>query len=121
MREKTSLNAAGGASPRACFEPAVFRIDPGKLVRAIFWSCVAFEILLVLLDGFLNYGRWLPYAPLRRLFNITREDSLASLFGTMQTFALSGAAAILYLAARATGATRAVRIGWLILFLFFAY
>lgn len=108
-------------SPCDMREPTLLQLDSGKMVRYLFWTCFLFEILLVLLDGFLNYGRWLPYAPLRRLCNITREDSLASLFGTMQTFVLSGVAALLYLAARTSGASRTTRLGWMVLFLLFAY
>lgn len=119
MSETSSLN--GTNEPVARLEPTILHLNPEKIVRGLFWSCFLFEILLVLLDGFLNYGRWLPYPPLRRLCNITREDSLASLFGTMQTFVLSGVAALLYLAARGSGATRFVRVGWLILLLLFAY
>ena len=56
--------------------------------RAINWIllfCLGTEILIVLADIFLNYLEWIPFSPLRRVFNITREDAIGNWFSSIQT------------------------------------
>lgn len=55
----------------------------------IFLACVAIEVALVLLDLSVNWLKWSNTGAIRRLFNITREDGLASFFGIMQTAAVA--------------------------------
>lgn len=48
-------------------------------------GCLCFEILLVVLDVVINMANWTGHPPLARMFNIAREDGLASWFGITQT------------------------------------
>jgi hypothetical protein len=53
------------------------------------FTAVAIEISLVVLDFAFNYARPDGPGPIRRLFNITREDALPSWFATTQTLLIT--------------------------------
>jgi len=88
--------------------------SPGTIATRIFWGCVAVEIFIVLADIFLNRLHWIPFRPLRKSFNITREDSISNWFSATQPLVT---AAILFLLYLQSGRKR----GWAILSAFFAY
>jgi hypothetical protein len=96
-------------------------VRTGRLIRAVVVACVAFEVLLVLLDYHVNYGGRTTLGTLRRMTNITREDSLASWFGTTQTTLVALVVWLIWLTVRHGEATRGRRIGWLVLALFFSF
>ena len=100
--------------------PVEIPVHSGRLIRTVVLGCIAFEVLLVLLDYHVNYGRLTDLGPLRRLTNITREDSLASFFGTTQTLMISLTLWLVWLTVRAGKTARRRRIGWLVLALFFS-
>ncbi|MGB5721450.1 MAG: hypothetical protein WBM34_12225 [Woeseiaceae bacterium] len=60
-------------------------------------------------------------SPVRRFFNITREDGVASWFAVTQTWMLGLTAAFLYALVRAGDAARWRRLGWAIIAIFFFY
>ena len=60
-------------------------VDTRRVIVIVFASCLAAELLFVFLDATVNYSRWTDLGMIRRLFNITREDGMASWFGTTQT------------------------------------
>lgn len=74
--------------------------------------CLLIEILLVLGDLFLNMAHLTGHPPLARLFNITREDGLASWFGVMQTFAAGLTAWLAYRVVDKQGRPGWRRAGW---------
>jgi hypothetical protein len=100
--------------------PVEIPVRSGRLIRTVVLSCVAFEALLVLLDYHVNYGHLTDLGPLRRLTNITREDSLASFFGTTQTLLISLTLWLVWITVRARQTVRWRRTGWLVLALFFS-
>ena len=67
-------------------------VDGQRLPGRIFLFCLVVELLLVALDAFINYGHFIDIGPIRRLFNITREDGLATWFMVIQTFLASRSA-----------------------------
>lgn len=83
--------------------------------------CLAAEIAFVALDYHVNYGRAVDIGPVRRMFNITREDSLASWFGTTQTFLVALTFGLLYAIARRRADSKGRALGWLVLAVFFGY
>ena len=88
----------------------------------MFGICVAIEIALLALDYWVNWNR--PYPPpIRRLFNIAREDGLASWFAITQTFVIALVLWAMVAVARNSG-VRGLRLGgWVfaaILFTFLA-
>ena len=87
----------------------------------IFVFCVAAELTLVLADLTVNWFRWSNSGAIRRLFNITREDGLASLVAVIQTLVVAVVTWAIYLLTAHQQATRSIRAGWLVLALFFSY
>jgi hypothetical protein len=75
--------------------------------------CLAAEASFILLDYHLNYGRLIDVGAMRRLFNIAREDGLASWFASTQTLLVG----LTFLALYAVDRSR----GYLILALGFCY
>jgi len=98
-----------------------FVVDVHRLLVAAFFGCLAIELLLVLLDATVNYLHGSGSPAIRRLFNITREDGLASWFGVTQTFVVSLVLWVIFLVVRKVQGSRSQRVGWLILALFFSY
>ncbi len=97
------------------------QFSSGRAARVIFIACLLFEILLVLIDYHVNFGRLTTTGALRRLSNIAREDSLASWFGTTQTLFVAVTAWVLWLAVRVAGAPRWRRAGWMLVATLFSY
>lgn len=60
-------------------------INGARLPMRVFIFLLVAEILLVLFDAFINYAEWSDFSTIQRLFNITREDGLASWFMVTQT------------------------------------
>jgi hypothetical protein len=96
-------------------------VRTGRFLRTVFAVCVALEIALVLLDYHVNYGGLTQIGSLRRLTNITREDSLASWVGTTQTLLVAVTLWLLYVAVRSRPVETWRRRGWLVLAIFFTF
>ena len=112
--------AANAGPPNAsvvCKEPVTeVQLNARRFISTLFVACVAIEISFVLLDYFVNYGQLTTIGPIRRMFNITREDGLASWFGITQTLLVGLTAWFVWIVRRSQpGVARWVRIGWLIM------
>lgn len=95
--------------------------DNRRVVRRLLCLCVSAQVLLVLLDCFVNYARWVDIGPIRRLFNITREDGIASWFAVTQTAFLALTLWGVWIVSRRTSASKWVTRAWLTLALWFSY
>jgi hypothetical protein len=91
------------------------------MVRNIALAAVSIEIALVVLDFSLNYARPGANSSIRRLFNITREDALASWFATTQTFLIALTLCVITVLVRQGKRSALSRRGWLAVTLFFFY
>ncbi len=108
------------ASPDADASAVV--LSASRLALAVCGVAVFCEVFLVWADFYLNYSRGTSYGPLRRFFNIAREDGAASWFGVTQTVLIALTLVALHLGSRARpDATRLQRWGWLVLAAAFAY
>lgn len=87
----------------------------------VFSACLLLELTLVLLDLFINWYRWADSGAIRRMFNITREDGLASLFAVLQTFLVSLVVWLIYALEARKPDRKAHSAGWLVLAVFFSY
>jgi hypothetical protein len=96
-------------------------IGLGSLARRVLIGCLAVELSLVALDYHVNYGRLVDVGAIQRLFNIAREDGLASWFGTTQTAFLAATLWLVALTVRARGGRRWQVAGWLVVAAFFAW
>ena len=103
------------------FKTPAITVRAGRVIRNVVIFCFSAELLFVLLDATINHGHWTDYGMLRRLCNITREDSLPSWFGTTQTLLVALTLWAIYMVARRDGTRKAVTRGWLLLACFFTY
>jgi len=65
-------------------QPLSFNIKPDVITRRIFWCLLGFELFIVFLDVFINHYEWCSVGSIRRMINITREDSLSNWFSSIQ-------------------------------------
>ena len=107
--------------PAPAARPVEIPVRAAGLLRALLLACVSIEIGLVLLDYHVNYSGLTDLGSIRRLTNITREDSLASWLGTTQTVFLALTLWVIWLAVRSQAAERWRRIGWLVLACSFSF
>lgn len=96
-------------------------VDARRMISVLFFMLVAIEVFFVLGDAIINVERLTDLGPIRRFFNITREDGVASWFGVTQTWMLGLTAAFLYVLVRVEGAERWRRVGWAIIAIFLLY
>ncbi len=83
--------------------------------------CVLAEIAIFALDYLVNYGRASDISDVRKMFSTTSEEGLGSYFAVSQTLLVACTLGAVTYVKRASGASRWVWGGWLVLALFFAY
>ena len=64
--------------------PLNFTLRSDVTTKRIFWCLLGFELFIVFLDIFINHYRWSSVGSIRRMVNITREDSLSNWFSSIQ-------------------------------------
>jgi len=79
------------------------------------------ELFLVLLDAVVNYGELTDLGPIKRLFNITREDGLATWFMAIQTFLAALVLWLIFLVHRGRCSSSRQVFAWGFLAGFFTY
>ncbi len=92
-----------------------------RVAPRLLWVCLATEAVLFLLDYFINYSEWTHVGAIRRMFNTTREDGLASWFGVTQTLLAGLTLSGIWFCAKASRRDKWVIRGWAILSVFFLY
>lgn len=100
---------------------ALIRLNSNDWPIRVFLFCFCCALALLLMDAFLNYGKLIESASLRRIFNITREDGLATWFMVIQTFCSGMVLALIAVVHRSRGAGIAAVAGWSLLSVFFVY
>ena len=98
-----------------------FNISVNRLCIAVLVFCVSVEMALFALDWWINHEKGSSIRAIRRMFNTTREDSIASCFGVTQTFVVALLAALNMALVAKTGGPIWRRAGWLIIALLFIY
>ena len=101
--------------------PVKLTISSDRLARRVLIFCIAAEILFVFLDYYVNYAEWTQIGAMRRMFNIAREDGLASWFATTQTLMAGLTLGLIYLVVKKRPGMRWTAIGWLVLVSYFIY
>lgn len=80
-----------------------FSLKADAIIDRIFWSFLGFEIFIVFLDVFVNHYKWSSIGAIRRMVNITREDSLSNWFSSLQLIFVGLALWIIAIAIRNKG------------------
>ncbi len=65
-------------------QPLNFFLRSDVITKRIFWCLLGFELFIVFLDVFINHYEWCSVGSIRRMINITREDSLSNWFSSIQ-------------------------------------
>ncbi len=93
-----------------------------RFIIILFLVCLGIEFGFVILDLTVNWWKYSSSSAIRRMFNITREDGMATLFAVMQTLALGLTCWAVWLLHRSHPHKHTViTAGWLFLALFFTY
>ncbi len=69
-------------------QPVSVSLRADSIVSRIFWCLLGFELFIVFLDVFINHYEWSSVGSIRRMVNITREDSLSNWFSSLQVIAV---------------------------------
>ncbi len=96
-------------------------INSSALILRLAIALVAIEIAFVILDAVINYRELSEILAIRRIFNIAREGSVPSWFGTTQTFMVGLTLWAIVLLNRMKGHSNTRIIGWSIIAAFFTY
>lgn len=99
----------------------VIPVLSARAITILFLCLLGAELFFVWADHVINVGRLTDQGSIRRFFNITREDAVASWFAVTQTWMLGLTAGVLYLVSQGRQDARWQRTGWAILCLFFFY
>ncbi len=99
--------------------PISVTVSSHRLIRTIFFYLLGFEFLLVFLDATVNYGEWTSIGAIRRLFNVTREDSLQNWFSSAQTLFVGLVLWLVFLRVKRDDLWKGR--GWALLAVFFTY
>ena len=92
----------------------VLRIDRDSFFKWLFGTLIAVELGTVVLDALISEFEWIPIGAAQRLFNITREDSFANFFSSVQMLAVATVVLLIALVVRDQMRESASRVpaGW---------
>lgn len=107
--------------PELTKQSVALTVRPRTLLTNLLLVCVIVVVGLFVGDWVINYAHAIDSPPIRRLFNITREDSLASWVATTITLLVALTMWALWVLSRASKASVVIRRGWLILAAAFTY
>lgn len=82
---------------------AVFEFDSQSFLKKLFLFLVFIEGGILLADIFLNFLQWIEFRPLRRVFNITREDSFSNWFSSLQLLCVGMVVLVIFLIEKIRG------------------
>ena len=100
----------------------IIDINTKQLSTNILILFIGTELMFLILDITINYNKLVHYGPMRRLFNIAREDSLSSWFMSAQTLVAAMVLwLIVYIHLKLYNSESYIKIGWFILAIFFTY
>ncbi|MHC4992576.1 MAG: hypothetical protein ACYTGC_16520 [Planctomycetota bacterium] len=122
--EKTPTTTAGNdaeAREETSTGPVRFVIRPRVALPLLVIVCFVISWSFLFFDYSINYSGVAKSGAVRRMFNMTREDGMPSLFMIMQMTLLATTVWAVWLTVRKRTSSRFRRIGWLILALFFSY
>ena len=88
------------------------KIDLNRLSVRAFIVLVTCQVLLVVLDAAISYGRLVSNRAIGRLFNITREDSIPNWFASMQFLLIALVLWVIFLRVRELDGAKWKARGW---------
>lgn len=70
-------------------QPLTFQLQPRRFVLKVFLLLLCMELLIVFADAFIYYGGIIESRHIRRIFSISKEESLVNWFSSLLFFLLS--------------------------------
>jgi len=107
-----------GKNPHGIFHT---EINVQKMITIVFFTCLALELTLVLADCFINYADITGISGIRRLFNITNEDTFPGFFSPVQTLLVALTCWSIFFIVRTQTGRKWRIIGWGIVAFFFTF
>jgi hypothetical protein len=101
-------------------EAGIKTIDMQKMIKIIFISCIAIQILLIVFDYIFNYLDVFDEKSIRRIWNIARENSIPTWFSSTQA-QLLGVTVFLIAIVQAPYISRFKTWIWLLIGMFFLW
>lgn len=95
---------------------------PRRFIRNIIVACLISEVLLVILDLWLNHGKAVSSTSIQHLFNLAREGSIGSWFSSTQTLFVGITLWLIFLGIKNEPNSHFSKtFGWALLAVFFTY
>jgi len=98
-----------------------FTWNSNLLTKRVLFTLVICAFFILVADLSLNYYRLLDIGPIKRFFNITREDGIANFFSAFVLVANGVTLFLLYWFTKVAQKSKKVVYGWLALALFFTF
>lgn len=98
-----------------------FSWNSDRLTKKVLITLILCSLGILLADISLNYYRVLDIGPIRRFFNITREDGIANFYSAFLLVANGVTLFLLYWFTKVANESKKVIYGWLIMALFFTF
>lgn len=95
--------------------------DSKRLTKRVLITLVICALFILVADLSLNYFRLINIGPIKRFFNITREDGIANFFSAILLVANGTVLFLLYWFTKVAKKSKKIIYGWLILALFFMF
>lgn len=102
-------------------QPLVLRVSRRRLFAGVLFGWLGIDLLALLLDLTVNFGKLTTSSALRRLVDITREDAIGTWVSTTQLVFLAGVLVLVRLQRPVEAETRSAPWMWTALAAFFAY
>lgn len=97
------------------------QLNASKGLPRLLFTLFAIEGFLLAADLTINHGQLTDQGPVRRFFNIAREDGAASWFQVTQTILVALTLWLICALSFAAGRSRGVRYGWMLFALFYSF
>ena len=102
-------------------ETTDIEFDSRRTLLFVFFFLLALELLMFILDIFVNWNEFADRESIRDMFSTTQEHSIAGWFAATQTFIVALAAWAIFFISKKTDASTWQRAGWFVIAAFFSY
>ncbi len=119
--EAGAVSAVLPVKPATTSGPIELDVDRSRFLRKLFLILISMESACVLGDIFINYSKWIGISSIERIFNMTREDSIANFLASGQMLLVSMTVLLLYAVIRQTDTGSWHKFSFMLMGIFFFY
>ncbi len=118
-KKKRKKDAAAGHLKND--NPVTIEVESDLMIRRLVIALVAIEIAFVILDAIITYGELTDIVYIQNIFDITREGSMPSWFGTTQMFMVGLTIWSIVVLNKKRLISKGRKIGWAVIATFITY